>query len=109
MQLEKYNQDVNGNSIQGVNDRQLVYGVISEHCRKEASFNVWERIKRRTRLVLFNVPYNEEDKKDKFIRGFTDFGLVVDLMYHSVLNFQPKYCFSVVWKKCRYFETPSYS
>ena len=105
IQLENFNQNVNGNAFRSENNRQRVQSEIPEHC-SEVSFNVQERIKRKTRIVLFNVPYNDEDKEQTFIEGFTDLYLVVDLMYHSGLNFQPKYCFRVLsGKKCRYPKT----
>ena len=70
-----------------------------ERCKKEipihVSKNVRSRVKRQNRAVLFNVPFNDDDK-DPYLDGFTDFDLVVNLMFHANLDFKPKGCFRVL-------------
>ena len=93
--LEKCNQEIiKFNSEQVTVDVEQSVNVRENPEQK--SKNVQDRIKRKTRAVIFNVPYYDDDKGLKLVGDFTDFELILDLLSHSNIRFKPKGCFRVL-------------
>ena len=93
--LEKCNKDINNNHSFQIHDE---IDVEQTGCRipKAVLDNVQDRLKRTKRVVLFNVPYYEEDKEEEVIGGISDYELIVHLMKRSGLWFEPIECFRVL-------------
>ena len=96
--LEKFINDINNNSINRSGPEQD--GSNSESSVNEipnaVTDNLQDRIKRKNRAVLFNVPCYEEDKENLMLGGYSDYDFIVELMQESGLKFKPKECFRVL-------------
>ena len=99
--LEKFINDINNNcSINRSNPVQESNNVVTvdsvSEISKAESDNLQDRLRRKNRAVIFNVPCYEEDKNECLIKGVSDYDLIVNLMQHGGLKFEPKECFRVM-------------
>ena len=100
--LEKFISDVNNNSsinrsspVEEGNNVDTVVPSVIEIPKAELD-NLQDRLRRKNRAVIFNVPCYEDDKNECLIKDVSDYDLIVDLMQNGGLNFEPKECFRVM-------------